>query len=382
MRILIVALTDQLPAFLSVMNPELDVCAIVADNPEPAKAIAAQFNRAAVPIFPYWHLKECLEQFYFDYVINESMLFNGMSAINNDLLQYEVIPDKIVALINLNQPKSIDSLTKLLMIYKQNPDKFKMFSTGISYILDAIDIRQFTLPVLHCARAGQDLYYDYKIAKEVINTGGGRKNLRYALIGLAPYSFSYDASRTISESWRLLQWFLYFRDLHNFHMSVDDYSSLFRKEYLDGGYITPNPIDLNNVYFNKPTGRSSIEARLATRRSAETWGKKYYPHTIEENKHILHDYLKLCEDNDIKPILFLPAMPRGYMETYPKNRLDEFHVLLHDVMKQHSTAVFFNGWQIQGLTGDDFSDTTHLNIMGAAKFSYLLNQFVMQFERK
>ena len=39
MRVLIVAVTDQLPVFLSVMNPALDVCAIVADDPEPAKAI-------------------------------------------------------------------------------------------------------------------------------------------------------------------------------------------------------------------------------------------------------------------------------------------------------------------------------------------------------
>ena len=37
MRVLIVAVTDQLPVFLSVMNPALDVCAIVADDPEPAK---------------------------------------------------------------------------------------------------------------------------------------------------------------------------------------------------------------------------------------------------------------------------------------------------------------------------------------------------------
>ena len=175
MRILIVALTDQLPAFLSVMNPELDVCAIVADNPEPAKAIAAQFNRAAVPIFPYWRLKECLETFYFDYAINLSRIGSTVNTITNDLLQYDVPSDKMVSFLHLAEPQHVDSFTKLMNICKQNINTIKAFSTGNSIPLDAIDITQFSFPTVNCARAAQDLYCDFKIAKEVINTGGGEK---------------------------------------------------------------------------------------------------------------------------------------------------------------------------------------------------------------
>ena len=380
MRVLIVAVTDHLPAFLSAMNPATEVCAFVVDESEPAQAIANKFNRGGVPIFPYWHLKESLESFYFDYVINATRV-QLCGTVIKELQNYDVTSDKMLSLVDLDVPTHIDSFTKLMTHYKNTAERYNIFATGISYIHNAIEINQFELPTLNFARGGQDLYYDFKIAKEVINTGGGRKNLRYALIGLAPYSFSYDASRVVMESWRLLQWFLYFRDLHNYHMSAENYASLFRKEYLDGGYVTPAPIELGNVYMNKAFNKTSAQTRFEYRQSAETWSKKYYPKTVAENKQILHDYLTLCEEHEIKPILFLPAMPRGYMETYPRNRLDEFHTILREIMSRHSTAVFFDGWQIRGLTDDDFADTTHLNVMGGAKFSHLLNRFVMQFER-
>ena len=185
------------------------------------------------------------------------------------------------------------------------------------------------------------------------------------------------------ESWRLLQYFLYFRDLHNFHMSIEQYASLFRKEFLDGGYIRPTPINLNNVYLGKPANRINSDSRLATRKIAETWLTKHYPKTVEENKQIFDDYLSLCEENEIKPIVFTPPQTRGAMEAYPKKLLDEFHTIRREIMSRHPTAVFFDGWQVQGFVDDvDFCDSIHLNTTGAVKFSRLFNQFIMQFERK
>ena len=383
MRVLIVALTYQLPIFLSVMNPELNVCAIVTDEPKPAKEITEKYDQADVPIIPYWHLKECIESYQFDYVINVSDFGSIFTMMTEELQDYGVPSDKIVAILGLLQPNHVDALTKLMDRYKQDVEKFKIFATGSSTPQAAIDIDKFELPTINCAHAAQDLYYDFKIAQELIDSGGGGR-LRYALIGLMPYTFDYDVSRTVANSWLMLQWFLYFRDLHNFCMSVEDYSSLFSKKFLDGGYVKPSetPIDLNNVYSDKTANRIIAEGRISTRKAAEKWLKKRYPKTIEEYKKILDDYLTLCDGNGIKPILFLPPRTAAYVEVFDNNFLNEFYANLIEIMSRHPTAVFFDCWRVPNLPDDDFSDPIHMNVMGGAKFSYVLNQFVMQFERK
>lgn len=180
----------------------------------------------------------------------------------------------------------------------------------------------------------------------------------------------------------MLQWFLALRDLHNFNTSIEEFSSMFKKEWLNGGYIKPTSINLNDAHLNKRANKLNVEGRFAIRKRAEGWIRKFYPKTIEENQKILDDYLTLCETHNIKPVLFLPPNTKGYIEMNPKKFIDEFHVRLNGVMKKHPSAVFFDGWKISGFTDDDFQDSDHLNVVGAAKFSYILNQFVMQFERK
>lgn len=379
---MVVSLTDVLSFYLSIFNPALEMCALVVDETETAKSIATKFNRSRVPIFPFYLLKEQTERFHFDYVIiaARSPLHD---RIHEELIKCKVPPEKIVTLLDLHNPFGVDRCAKLMLFLKQNLSQFKAFSTGYSCARHAIDSRQFELPTINCGRDGQDPYYDYKIAQELINADDA--HFGYALIGLAPYSFHHDVSRTLNEGgWRLFQWFAYFRDLHNFYMSVDEYASLFRKEYLDGGYITQLPLNTWQPYGWAASydAGMSIDAKLGVRKMAEVWKDKCYPKTVEENKKILDDYLTLCDQNEIKPILFLPPMPQGYMETYPKNRLDEFHVLLKQILSRHPSAVFFNGWQLKIFTDNDFCDSMHLNSTGSAKFSSFLNKIIMQFERK
>ena len=171
MRVVVVTLANHIDAYLSVTNPALDICAFVADEPEPAKAIAAKFNRNKVPFFPYYRLKECLDGFYFDYVINASRI-SVSNKITEDLMKYNVPTEKLISLFDLDKPNYYDGFAKLMSHYKQHPDHYKMFATGISYFNLAIDIQQFTLPTLSFARDSQDIYYDYRIAREVIHGGG------------------------------------------------------------------------------------------------------------------------------------------------------------------------------------------------------------------
>ena len=213
--------------------------------------------------------------------------------------------------------------------------------------------------------------------------GGGLCNLKYALIGMRQFGFNLNIAKARKSSLKMLKYFLCFGDLHNFHTPAEEYESLLSKKFTNGGYMTDDALELNDPYSELTDHEMDIQDHLNVRGDADNWKGRRYPLTIAENKKILDDYLALCETNNVKPILFLPPASIGYKEFFPKDSLDEFYFVLNDEMKKHSTAVFFDGWKIEGFEDTHlFWDATHINVKGAAKFTPILNDFVMQFERK
>lgn len=118
------------------------------------------------------------------------------------------------------------------------------------------------------------------------------------------------------------------------------------------------------------------QARLESRGKIDTWAKRNFPSTREENIKILDEYLTLCEENSIRPIIFLMPATEGYIKHYNRQRINEFRGLVEQARRKHSAAVFVDGWQLSGLTDTDFYDSYHLNLRGAAKFSVFLNDFI------
>ena len=116
--------------------------------------------------------------------------------------------------------------------------------------------------------------------------------------------------------------------------------------------------------------------RLNFRGKIDTWAERNFPKTLAENVKILDDYLTLCEENNIRPIMFLMPATEGYIKHYNRQRIDEFHYCIQKNLRNHPSAVFIDGWNLQGLNESDFYDAYHLNIRGAAKFSAFLNDFI------
>lgn len=70
MRVLLMSLSDVLPlALTQVLNPALECCAIVVDEPEKSKKLLGD-NPLSNIIYPFYELKECIEKFYFDCAVS------------------------------------------------------------------------------------------------------------------------------------------------------------------------------------------------------------------------------------------------------------------------------------------------------------------------
>ena len=225
-----------------------------------------------------------------------------------------------------------------------------MFATGMSYAESNLDVTQFKYKLFNFARSSQDLYYNYQTAKFALSCVSQRR-IRYALIELSPYKFHYDLSKSTN-----LQ-------------------KILRKEYFKNK-MPLEQLDINNPFYMKNSLNLTPQTRLQILLKKDGGRGKDFSETRAENIKIFDDYLTLCEENNIQPIIFLPPMTKGYMKLYNKQRLDEFQYLVGQACKKHQSAIFIDGWKLQFLKDSDFYDYGHMNIHGAKKFSAFLNEII------
>ena len=188
----------------------------------------------------------------------------------------------------------------------------------------------------------------------------------------------------------ILRYFIPFKDVHNFFVPANVYEKFFRKEWLEKK-IPLEPMNLNNPLECKSKWRMTKE-NINSNTGINHWSRKYYPKTRDENIKILDDYLTLCEENNICPIMFTVPVTekyksafnsqllKDYTTTFNGQLFEEFHAIVKRTLSKHPTARFFDGWKLQGFTYEDFRDHPHLNIYGAAKFSTYLNDFIEQLD--
>ena len=332
MRILLVTLHDVLPfAITKVLNPANEYCAIVTDEIESVRNFLPGAKNI---IHQFYELKECLENFHYDCVISIQDVKN-YEAITKCFKYCKLPANKLVTVGSINLPDNF-LLRETLLYYEKHASEFKIFSTGMSYTSYGLNFYQFKSGMINFGYASQDLYYDYQIAKHIITPEGGA--LRYALIGLAPYSFHYDLSKTFSAG--IFKYFVALNDLHNFWLPIEKYQNLFRAEYLSLRLQTGDS-DMRRIYFESNGKAMNFEDRINARENIDMWKDKNYPETLAENIKILDDYLTLCEKNKIRPIIFLPPMSDIYKECFSKNKLDEFYCIVRNAQKKTPFNYFY-----------------------------------------
>ena len=170
MRILLVTWTDQLQQKLSILNPALDFCAIVVDEVEPAKEILKRVGLPATLLHPLYDLKECVSDFYYDYVLCVENWFDATN-LSTTVRDYGVPKDKILNCA----PNVVNNfvMERSLRYFKEHAAEFDMFATGISYTECGLDVTRFKRKLFNFGRGSQDLYYNFQVAKHAVTYGGG-----------------------------------------------------------------------------------------------------------------------------------------------------------------------------------------------------------------
>ena len=168
MRVLLVTWTDQLFEKLSILNPELEYCAIVTDEVEPAKKILERVGLPINLLHPFYELKECVKDFYYDYIL--CLENHYVTDFMTKVQKYGAPKNKTFILSLLGHSNFL--LERSLRYFKEHVTEFEIFATGISYTEVGLDITRFKKKLFNFGVSSQDLYYNFQVAKRAIAYGG------------------------------------------------------------------------------------------------------------------------------------------------------------------------------------------------------------------
>lgn len=257
------------------------------------------------------------------------------------------------------------------------------FITGISYAEVAIDTEQLPYNIINLAVSSQDLFYDYKWAKMVLNNNEIGKNIKFAIIGMSYYSFEYDLSKSNLKD-RVYTYYPIFKSCHN-HLKdneiINNYnkfdkaaSNIFKKDYINLFYnlLRENSDSLWENFVSRVMDEEEIEK---DKWMAEKDCDKNYPITVEENAKIFKKYISLLKSKKIKPIVVICPASKHYHSKFSPRIKTEFIDIMNKVKNEFNIEVL-DYFESKEFSDQDFYNVSHLNKDGAKKFTKLLNDSI------
>lgn len=261
--------------------------------------------------------------------------------------------------------------------------------TGSSHALNGIEEAAWK-NALNCSMHSQDLYYDFRCAKEVVQ---GKDKFKRCFILFGYYIAYQDLSQSKGMRDYMVSPVYYpiFGDAHNWEMPVaqdrwkefEGISAEVRSRCEAWSQRTAyeEPTYYTRFRRRKPffdfQGRSWWELTeeeqesYAAQRAEGHNSVLKYEESFYENCQILKDYVHFLRLNDVKPIVVIPPFSSAYNRHVDK-RLKEAVMELAQSPAEELSFVDFNKESV--FDNYDFIDMDHLNEQGAKKMSRLLTE--------
>ena len=257
-------------------------------------------------------------------------------------------------------------------------NKIDYFSTGISYSEVGLNIECLAEygKGVNLSVSSQDLAAGYRTAEYVFSY---QKNIKFVLIGLSPYSFTYDMQKTFSTQGAAWQYKFFFKE---YNKDIDILPLLLKDEYIkqvsDETNVSSEYINLNNEITKANTGYEFwLKGFLDIEHELRDVTPKFDVDVIKYNKKILTDYIDLCHNNGAEAIAVVYPFAPIVQQKYPKDKLNSFYMMLDD-FKKYKGLQIINLFELQ-LKYNCFYNATHLNVVGSNTVSKIINNTLPQY---
>lgn len=270
---------------------------------------------------------------------------------------------------------------------------------GLSYSRNGVDMKKINGNYINLSLSSQDIYYAYKIAKEIIDSNN---NINKCIIGTGYYSFYLDMSKSVNDGIPRIKNVYYpiFKDSHNFSYTdktsnttlgdcVDKYTKyIFKVDEIEKRLS--KLLDYNyQGYFDNSKTRKSIslisgielasinlenKMKLAKERSTLHNKLKKNKTTRDENIKILKKFLEYLISNNVKPILVNFNNTKYYNKFLDKEYIIEFNNIIQDLKVKYKFEFIDLNKYSSTFEDQDFVDFDHLSDTGAVKATEIINR--------
>lgn len=329
-----------------------------------------------------------IKNYNYDYIVVTSQYYK---EIYIQLIELGVKKNNIICFEIELFNEYIKNPTLDISDFQYNIKKFEASSnisaicTGISYMKFSIHPELMQVNTFNFSLPSQDILYDYYTVKFILENYHDKiKGIKYAIIGLAYYSFDYNISKSkfkymiarytdkvkpteslnkkaIAEKKRI-------QYLENAVKTI-----LINKAYYKGNDYYDKNI---NCYWNSnPLVDNWRFVEENEKKLAQKHSKKLYANTENENKKIMKEYLVILKKFKIKPIILINPVNKCYYNNYDIDGRNRFYKILHEVIKESRIDVkICDYFFLDIFENTDYVDGTHLNNKGARKFTEYLNE--------
>lgn len=271
---------------------------------------------------------------------------------------------------------------------------------GTSYSMYGIDESMLEGDVVNLSLASQDLYYSYKIAKNIISHNN---NIKKCFIGTGFWSFYMDVSKSLDDGVPRIQNVYYpiLLDSHNYEYEGniknqtlanyidDEIKYIFNisklddrfNEFIFQGYETyfntSRTKNNNNMLGMNKLVSMSLEDKLkvAKIRAGSHNELIKYKETKNENIFILTEFLEYLCNKNIKPIIINFATTRYYFKFISLEHITEYNEVISELSKKYKFEfIDLNNYDI--FEDDDFVDMDHMSDKGTFKVNEVLNNIL------
>ncbi len=139
----------------------------------------------------------------------------------------------------------------------------ELIITGLSYAEVGIKSKLLKKQSINFALSSQDLFYDYKIARYLLNYSEIKNSIKYLIMGLSYYSFDYDISKSIAK-YRTHRYLDYIEDTHNNNdkIGIDITKSFYEKRLNMEDYQKINDMKENMVLETNNNEQEYVSKRI------------------------------------------------------------------------------------------------------------------------
>jgi len=309
-----------------------------------------------------------INEYEYDYIVIASQYSN---EIYSQLINMNVCKELIFEYLNFLKI-SYNSFENKIKAFQNEPLKYETLITGISYFVTGIRGEYLSKIGINFAYDSQDLYYDYHIAKYLLENYLNK--FKYGIIGLSYYSFQYDLSlSSLKDNVKL--YYPRLKTSHNANIVSNDYDRLPINKNI-ANIILKITNEGRYKFNNKlvPLTEQNNLDDIGMNQAFLDCGKSY-PKTVEENKIILKEYLKLLKYFSIKPIIVVCPTSKYYYRNFSKKIRNEFLDIISEIKKEFDFQ-YIDYFESELFDDSLFYDVSHLTYEGGEKFTKILNQVI------